>query len=207
MTSPDRLLNEFVDAWNAGERPRVEDYVDRAPEDERDELALLLGTFLENAPQPRYSAETLAQIEGEATVAQLSSLIDSESGLWPTLLPRLRRRAELTRDQVVEQLAELLGMSGREARIKPYYHQMESGTLNPAGVSRRVLDALARIFGVEEREIEEAGDFSAIGAAVPTSAFLRSTAQELRAGVDAEMAEAAHPGIRDEVDELFRGGR
>lgn len=210
MTSPDRLLNDFVDAWSAGERPRVEDYLERAPEGDRDELALLINAFLEEAPQPKYSAETLAQIQAEPAVAELSALIDSQAGFWPSLLPRLRERAELTRDEVVKRLAQALALEGREDRIKPYYHQMESGTIDPAGVSRKVLEALSRIFGVELSEIEEAGDFAGLGAAVPTSAYMRSeTVLESRAHAYDELpaAGAGDPGPWDEVDELFRGGR
>ena len=50
MASPDQLLSEFCDAWNAGERPRVDDYLEQAPAGDRDELAALIRTFLEQAP-------------------------------------------------------------------------------------------------------------------------------------------------------------
>jgi len=213
MDKLDQILNEFIEAWNAGERPRVDDYVGRAPATERDELAGLIGAFLEVAPAPDYSPEQLAQLREDPAVKQIAAVIDSRSGLWPTLLPRLRIRAKLTRDQVVARLAELLALEGREAKIKRYYHRMESGTIAPGGVSVKVLEALGRILGADVHEIEEAGNF---GIAVPASEGLYLRAPEAH-GLETlarmervESAGTARPDPAkemDEVDRLFLGGR
>ena len=74
----DRLLSEFIDAWNAGRRPKVDDYVERAPEGERDELAVLIGTFLEVAPTPAYSPEQRAEIRRDPLVERISGLVESD---------------------------------------------------------------------------------------------------------------------------------
>src|SRR4051812_33965879 len=110
----DTLLNEFTEAWIAGERPRVDDYIERVPIEDRDELAELISAFLELAPDPDYSSEQLAELRADPTVQKIGELFDSKSGLWPALLPRLRARVELTREQVVARLTELLGVPGRE---------------------------------------------------------------------------------------------
>ncbi len=208
MASPEQLLSEFCDAWNAGERPRVSEFLEQAPAGDREELAALIRTFLEQAPTPDFSPETLAAISSEPAVSELASLIESQSGFWPTLLPRLRRRSKLTRDQVVAQLAGLLGLKGKEARIHPYYHQMETGTIEPGGVSRRVLEGLASVFKVDVREIEEAGDFP-VSPAGPKAAFFRHYSTHELAGPPAMNLElGAHsPGDLDEIDQLFLGGR
>ena len=52
MSTVDELLGEFIDAWNAGERPDVEAYLERAPEEEHDELAGGLAAWLHIAPTP-----------------------------------------------------------------------------------------------------------------------------------------------------------
>jgi hypothetical protein len=204
----DTLLNEFTEAWNAGERPRVDDYVARAPAAERDELAGLIGAFLELAPTPEYTKEQLREIQRDPLVQQVGNLLDSRSGLWPTLLPRLRAGVKLTRDQLVQALARAVGVQGREAKVKEYYHQMETGQLDPRGVSRRVLEALAGIYKVNVSEIEEAGDFSIEGRPKLASAYFRSysAAEMAREGVDFD-ADAAPPAELDEVDRLFIGGR
>lgn len=208
MANPDQLLSEFIDAWNAGERPRVSHYLGQAQQDDRDELAALIRTFLEQAPTPNYSPETLAAISSEPAVTELSGLIESQSGFWPTLLPRLRRHSKLTRDQVVAQLAGLLGMEGKEARIHPYYHQMETGTIEPMGVSRRVLEGLASVFKVDVREIEEAGDFELTSPGT-ARAFLRSySVQESRGADTFDLEAPSSPGRDlDEIARLFLGGR
>lgn len=205
----DLLLNEFIEAWNAGRRPRVDDFVERAPAEERDELAGLIGSFLELAPTPDYSPQQLAALERDPTVKAITKLLDSKAGLWPTLLPKLRGSAKLTRDQVVTRVAELLGLAGRERKIKRYYHQMESGTIDPRGVSSSVLDALAGVFGVDVDELEQAGDFPLLTPSAPQGAYLRSySVQEVRSHREADVPPAAaSPGDWDEVDELFRGGR
>ena len=142
MTSPDQLIDEFIAAWNAGRRPAADDYLERAPADQRERLAGLLNAFPDQAPVPAFSQKTFDEIRREPTVKELTTLVDSKAGFWPSLLPRLRRRAELTRDQVVERLADALGVTGKEAKVKLYYHQMENGLLPLKGVSERVFDAL-----------------------------------------------------------------
>ena len=128
---------------------------------------------------------------------------------WP--LPRLRHRMKLKREEVVALLAELLGVGADAPKVRAYYHEMESGTLEPEGVSQRVLDALARIFGVSTRELEDAGDYSIDFS--PAGAFLRRL-DGMGApphGMLAESMQYGSPGEEpddwDEVDRLFRGGR
>jgi hypothetical protein len=209
MANVDSLLNEFAEAWNTGRRPRVDDYLERAFADDRNELAELIGAFLELAPTPRYSAKQLEELRKDPTVKKIGGLLDSKSGLWPSLLPRLRGRAKLTREQVVGRLAELIGAKAQEQKVKEYYHRMETGRLDPQGVSSKVLKTLAEIFRVDVREIEEAGDFSMLPPQKPAAAYLRSeTALELSDEETWNIARGAEsPGDWDEVDELFRGGR
>ena len=207
MATPSELLDEFIAAWNAGRRPRVDDYLERAPQAERDELAGLLNAFLDQAPVPAFTRQTLSEIQAEPAVAELSALIESRAGVWPSLLPRLRRRAKLTRDQVVDALSKALGLAGSEAKVKGYYHQMETGTLDPRGVSARVLESLAGIFTVPVGELEQGGDFEVTSGLVPDAAFARSYAMHELAGPAAPSDRRESPGDWDEVDELFRGGR
>jgi len=50
MTSIDLVLGEFIDAWKAGQRPVVDEYLERVPAAERDELAEQLLSWLSIAP-------------------------------------------------------------------------------------------------------------------------------------------------------------
>jgi len=207
MASADELLDQFIADWNAGRRPRVEDYLERAPTGERDELGALMNTFLDHAPTPQFSSETIAAIQREPAVSELGALADSRAGFWPSLLPRLRRRAKLTRDQLVLQLAERLALPGQEPKIKRYYHQMEAGTLDPEGVSMRVLDSLAAVVGVKTRELEEAGSFQGAGGLASGPLYARAQEANELSGAEWTATMPASAGDWDEVDELFRGGR
>ena len=60
---PDRILSDFIDAWNAGRRPEVDDYVGRADEPDRAPLASDFVAFLAFAPTPEYDDANLAVYE------------------------------------------------------------------------------------------------------------------------------------------------
>jgi hypothetical protein len=214
--SLDQLLNDFIEAWNAGTRPSVDEYIARAPEAEQTELAGLINSFLEIAPTPDYSAEQLAEIRADPTVKEIAELIESAGGLWPKLLPRLRKRAKLKREEVVASLANTFGLQGREDKIARYYHEMETGLLPSEHVSRKVLSALAGLFKVDVRELEESGSFGIEMPAVADVLYTRtddSVHLEALERVEAQSEVRQSPGgppeatEMDEVDRLFRGGR
>lgn len=209
MGEIERLLSEFIDAWNAGRRPRVEEYLDRATADEQAELAAQIEAFLDIAPTPDYSPETLEELMREPAVMATVEALQGRAGLWPSLLPRLRRRAKLRRDEVVEGIVERLGIQGQEEKAAQYVHELEAGTLETAGVSRRVIEALAGVLGASAEELERAADFRGFGTSGAAPAYLRGAADHLAAsrvrGDRDELAPA--PDEWDEVDRLFRGGR
>src|SRR5262245_62130388 len=78
-------------------------------------------------------------------------------GSWPGLLPELRSRARINREELVLRLASALGVAGREEKVAYYYNQMEHGGLWPSGVSDRVLEALAGIVDTTKGALREAG--------------------------------------------------
>ena len=209
MTETDRLLSEFMDAWTAGRRPRVQDYLARAPDEARAGLAEQLTTFLEYAPTPDYDEATMAELMAEPAVVAAAEALESDAGLWPALLPRLRAQARLSVADVARRLSEALGLAGREDKTERYLEQMESGALDPGGVSRRVLDALGGILRVDPGDLDRAGAF---GVAEPAPALLRSdpgtapSVAHLEVLADA-LAAPASAEEWDEVDRLFRGGR
>ena len=207
----ERILSEFIDAWNAGRRPDVDEHLARAPAEERAELAEELLAYLSFAPTPSYGEADLAAIRAEPIVAGALAAAGERGGLLPALLPRLRERCSLTTAQLAAELVAALGLPGdREAKTAGYIERLEDGALEPARISRRVFDALARVLRVPRGELEGAGDISGWGPA---------TAPVFRAGEDAADASRRHlellgdaleaPGGegRDEVDDLFLGGR
>ena len=206
----DRVLSEFMDAWNAGRRPDVEDYLERVAPEQRRELADEITNWLTWAPAPDYDEATYERIRVDPLVREVVAAVDRPAGLWPSLLPRLRARARLSVADVATAISKALGIAGREEKAARYLQEMESGTLEPSGVSRRVLDALARVLGVAGSDLEAAGDLG--WTPRPSATLLRAdpgvgeeTTQHLEILAEAMAAPSEEPW--DEVDELFRGGR
>lgn len=211
----DQILSEFIDAWNAGQRPDVDDFVARVPASDRGELADQLMSFMTFAPTPNYSDAALQAIRREPIVAEALAATSARGGLLPALLTRMRERASWSTTQVASALVSELDLPDEKAsKTASYLEQIERGTLETSGISGRVFAALARIFGVTRDELEGAADMSR-WAPLPAP----SAAPSFRASKDAAeavapdlelLARALHtPGApgRDEVDDLFLGGR
>ena len=211
----DQILSEFIDAWNAGRRPDVDDYLDRVPAEDRAELADALAAFLSMAPTPAYTDAALQAIRAEPIVAEVLSSPDAKGGMLPKLLTTLREQFSVTTPQLAGELVRELDLPpDRQEKTSSYLDRLEEGELEPARVSRRVFDALARLFDVPRDQLEGAADLGSWGAGSAPAA-----APVFRAEDDAAEAVAPHlellaealatPGgeARDEVDDLFLGGR
>jgi hypothetical protein len=203
---PDRILSEFIDAWNAGRRPDVDDHLARVDETQRAELAGDIAAFLAFAPTPEYDDATLAEIRAEPVVAAAAT---ARGGLWPALLPRLRERAALSTAQLAAGLVDTLGLGAdREPKTRGYLERLEAGELDPRGLSGRLLDGLARLLGVPRDELEGAGGVAGPRAAAALFRAEGPAADALRDDLDviADALAAPSGAEWDEVDELFRGG-
>src|SRR5206468_1626614 len=82
------LFRAYADAHARGARPRARDYLDRAAESEREQLALLIDRFLAATPVGRAGGDELALVEAWTTAEQ------------PLLALRLARR--LKRADLIE---------------------------------------------------------------------------------------------------------
>ena len=209
MTDVDRLLHEYVAAHRAREDVDPGEYLARAQGAERKELAALIDAYLARAPRREFDPKAYRASGMADGVERLSRSLTGASGLWPSLLPRLRTGAQLKRSELVERLAGALGVRGREQKVADYYHRMEQGLLPADGVSDRVLEALGAILGRSADALREAGGRAAQEGAPPAPSSAPAFARLARPGKPAAPPEAAAaPEERwDEVDELFRGGR
>jgi hypothetical protein len=206
---PDRILSEFIDAWNAGRRPDLDEHLARAAEAEREQLAADIVAFLAFAPTPDYDDAALEAIRAEPVVASAAVAAGAPGGLWPALLPRLRERAALSTGQLAAGLVALLGLpSDREPKTRGYLEQLEAGALEPRGLSGRLLDGMARLLGVPRGELEGAGSFGAPPVAAALFRAEGPAADAVRDDLDVIADALAAPSgtAWDEVDELFRGG-
>jgi transcriptional regulator with XRE-family HTH domain len=200
MTDVARILGEFIAAWQAGERPRLPEYLARAPAAERDDLAGQIQAYLLIAPEPEYDAQTWTEMTSDPTVAAVADAsMDAEP--WPELLPRLRARARLT-------LADVAGRLGLRPELAPKAErllgEMESGDLDPTLPSRSLLERLADIFGVPAAALDWHGGARPASAPALYRATMEEAAPSFELLGDA-LTTDAEPW--DEADELFLGGR
>lgn len=180
------VFDEFAVRYRRGERPDVVAYLDHAGED-RAALTDLIDRFLEAVP---------AHVTSEEEVV----LMEARSSSEPPILA-LRRSRALTRDAVVDALVRALELEpGERSRFARYYHELETGLLDPAPVDSSVWVVLAESLRATVRAL---ADFR------PPPL----TALDARRGMDsgwvlAERLSApaiAADEIPDEVDRLFTG--
>ena len=214
MADMDRLIEEFAADWEAGRRADVGSFLERVDPGRRQELAAALDRYLMSAPTRRWDPEAFEGSLAQRASDQVYESVAGVSGSWPELLPRLRNQARIKRRELVERLTDALGFSGEQqvAKVGDYYNRMEHGRLEAAGVSRRVVDALARLLGADADGIAAAGarrsDVTDDGdVAFARKAFPDAEFSDLGVLEDLEMsppepAAAAH----DEIDALFLDG-
>jgi hypothetical protein len=210
MAELDRLFTEFVERHLAGEDPEPWSYIDQLSGAEREELEELIDAYFVGAPPRSWNAEAYRGSSAERIADALDRSFRGQAGLWPAVLPRLRDRAQLTRGALVQRLADKLGVGDRREKVAGYYHEMEQGLLPSAGVSGRVLDALAGIVGASAEFLRRAGEpLSKEPSGEAKGAVFARTATQA-SEYEASKALEAHDEDRavewDAVDELFRGG-
>jgi hypothetical protein len=213
VTEVDRLFAEYIAEHAAGGDAAPHAFLDRAAAADRPELTVLIDGFLSGAPRQPFTRGEFAGSGAEAVVDQIERSLGGMSGLWPALLPELRHRAGLKRTELVGRLATALEVTGRQEKVAGYYHEMEQGLLPAAGVSDRVLDALAGIVGSTVEALREAGAaLSAPGgpgpAAAGGTAFARQATpwEQPEAAAPLEPSQAEPETEPDDIDRLFRGG-
>ena len=133
------LFDEWAARVARGERPDPREYLDRAGSG-REDLSRLMDAYLQAAPRRKPDTETV-----ELARAWLA-------GASPLTELRVRRgiRVDTVVDAIVGEFA--LGVD-KAPVVKRYYHRLEAGLLDPAGVSNPLLDLLARTLGVARETI------------------------------------------------------
>lgn len=214
MSTTEQVLSDFIDAWNAGRRPRVIEYLARVPEGAvRDELADRISTWLELAPTPDYSQATRAEIRAEPIVRRVHEAVGEDAGLWPAVIPELRARAGLSVTDLAARIVQRFVLGGGNAqRTADYLQRMERGELEASRVSRRLLDALGEMLGSSGRALANAGMLGGgMRAAGAGGTLFRAdgragdrVARDIETLSQAGLTPA--PPEMDELDRLFVGG-
>jgi hypothetical protein len=209
MSDVEQLLNEYKQAHRADPEADPRPYLARLSGSDRELLAALIDAYLEAAPRRKLDAQALRSSPAATVAEGVQRSLEGESGMWPSLLPRLRARARLRRGELVAQLAARLGAQAEEERVALYYHQMEQGLLPEHGVSETVLDALGQIVDWSGDALRKAGQMPAPGPprSDPGAVFARTTVGHVAPPPSGEAPpEDEAVDDWDEVDRLFRGG-
>lgn len=209
MTAIDRVLAEFRDAWDAGRRPDLLDYVARVPPAEQDELADAIMTWLETAPMPDYDDATRAEIAADPILVAALAAGEDAAQPWPSRLRLFRERAGLAIDDLAAKLTETLGLSGQEQRTAEYLSRAEHDELDERRVSKRLVGGLARALGVDPGSLMPSWPSTRLAPQHFRMEPGQLDEDRLRQQFDALARAAAAPAPDqplDEVDRLFLGG-
>lgn len=214
MTRPEQLLSDFIDAWTAGRRPRVADYLDRAAPEDRDELAVQLDTYLTVAPPPAYDDATRTEIAADPAVARILAATSGAPELLPEVVARLRDARGHSREELARLVAREVGVEDPDGRVPGLLGQLEAGRLDPGRISRRLLGALAAALGTGREALEAAADAQRglLRPAAPAASMMfraDGDTDDVASGLAAigRAAMTPAPGPMDEIDRLFTGGR
>jgi transcriptional regulator with XRE-family HTH domain len=206
-TDRDRILSEFIDAWNAGRRPDPDAFLARAAEPERDTLEHEMLEYVRWAPTPDFDEATVAAIREEPAVAAAFEHHRAPAGSW---LRRAREEASLSTAQLARSLVGSLGLDRKgEDKTRAYIERAEAGELELSGFSQRLIAALTAALRVPRERFEAAIEPLTAARAAPQFRADEVAAEAIRDDLDL-MADAMSTRSQrdwDEVDELFRGGR
>jgi hypothetical protein len=215
MTDVDALLREYIERYESEESADPREYLSQVEGPDRHRLSALIEGYLIHAAPPRkWDPDAFEGSVSERVVARLAESWSAASGHLPVELVDLRKEKAIKRSEVVDRLAEVLGVSAKREKVAFYYHRLEHGLLPARGVSSRVFDALAGILGTSAERLRSAGE--AVGLdrrhdlrIDPLMARTAEPPPEEFAAQDraAEQAPPEEHDVKpDEVDRLFTGG-
>ncbi|CAB4880945.1 MAG: hypothetical protein F2799_07125 [Actinobacteria bacterium] len=213
MTIVDDRFEQYSGAARAGEGIELAPLLDGLGQVERAELtarARRFDAWHEEASGYQNALKTSPELE------RLGRSAAGVSGVWPSLLPQLRREAGVDREQLTQRLHAELDPAEDANKVGQYYHQMEWGTLPASGVSRVVIEALANILDTDPDELQGAGTAGAAewerklrkaqAGRLPKRVFARLVGESKPLSINDEEFSPPKAADWDETDRLFLGG-
>jgi hypothetical protein len=196
------LFERFVEERQAGQRPDPIAFMSEAG-DEADALSGMITAYLATSPRAALSVDEVIEFAARPELGPLGAWSD-EPRPWWKLLPELRARRRTTRLQLIERLAEALGVKGSEYQVAGYVHELEAGLLSPARVRPAVVTALAEILAVPQALLEASRRLAP--PAAPSAPMMQSFARSAPVPDHAIRIFGLDPRPDPRVDDLFTGG-
>ena len=119
MADVERLLSEYIAEHRAGGDADPRRYLERVEGLDRAELQALIDAYLQRAPGRAWDPEAFAGSSASILADRLARAVAGQAGMWPVVLPRLRERAQVMREDIARRLAEALGVAGFEQLAHP----------------------------------------------------------------------------------------
>ena len=213
MSRVEKAFLRAVEDLNAGRTEPVERYLELVAQSEQEELADLLAMFFASRP-PAADTVSLGSPSYQRALAALDAVTENagKTGVLPGTLVSLRRLRGLRSTEITDELARRfeLGETARQ-RLEWSYHRLEAGQLAGRQLSKRLLAALAEIFGAEADDFLAASEPVAGGATGGAQPVLARSAGRPARQPSSTRQPAAAPASRDPdieaVERLFAGGR
>jgi len=196
------LFDEFVEEYNCGNEPQVENYLRRCPSNEKELQNLINVFFMARYNLPGDIQRKSWQSFSESFFSnEMTFLKQLESMTLGDALISLSRQREMPRETVVKALMKRLKLDTKnQAKVERFhwqYHRLENNFINPKQVSRRLLEAAAYVFQIPAGYLEDAQRRS----------YHKETAQPMEMKIAARVAEEKgvyrESSRRSEVDDQF----
>lgn len=206
------LFDEFVEEYNCGNEPQVENYLRRCPSNEKEFQNLIDVFFMARYNLPGDIRRKSWQLFSVSFFSnEMTFLKQLESMTLGDTLIYLSRKFGMHREVVVKALMNRLDLDtknqGKVERFHWQYHRLENNFINPKQVSRRLLKAAADVFQTPMGYLEDAQQRS----------HYMETAQPMEMKIAARVAE--EKGVYressrqlqaddqfEEIDQLFTRG-
>lgn len=197
MSNVQELLSAYIAEHRREGRADPLPYLDDAGSDDRTELAALIDQFLATRGHQPFDAAAFERFRSRPEIVAMSQRIVDRA---PLTLVNLRRDAGVSKVQLGERLARDLGVEGCAGEVKARYHDLETGTVDPARVRGRVWEAIAAAFGIDAAHVR-AGATGAFGGPRLGGAFARTDVAPAPGAPVA--AEPVQTDAERRVDEAF----
>jgi len=145
------LFDEFVEEYNNGKDPQIEDYLRRCNSNKK-EFQNLIDVFLmarHNLPSD-IKNKSWQSFSASFFAGEVASLKQLESMTFGDALISFSRQREMSRGNIVKGLMNRLNLDTQNQmkveRFHWQYHRLENNFIEPQRVSYRLLEAIAEVF-------------------------------------------------------------
>ncbi len=155
------LFDEFVEEYNHGNNPRIEDYLHKCPTSEKEFQRIIEAFLMARHNLPRNIQQQSWQAFSESFFASEMNRLEQLEGIHlGDALTYLSQTISISRDAVIEALMEKLGLEPKNRekreRFNWQYHRLENNFINARYVSHRLLKAAADVFQIPIAYLEAA---------------------------------------------------